>query len=139
MCKNEQDTVFIKFTVRALVLNLMSIICPGQNESMQAFHFLLCSDFPERLREAVSGAELPGSVWGQKRVSYLRNPKKPLDPSSVGPVGGGRLFCGDGRTGCPAGLSLHLESARKTLRQGKGFGCWAVGRQDTQRKPSEAR
>lgn len=79
----------------------------------------------------------PG-LSGGRRVSYLRNPKKPLDPGSVGPVGGGGLFCGEGRTGCPAGLSLHLESARETLRQGQGFGRWAVGGQDAQREPREA-
>lgn len=49
----------------------------------------------------------------------LRKPKKPLVPSSVGPLGGGGLFCCSGGITCPARLSSHLESARKTLRQRK--------------------
>lgn len=50
-------------------------------------------------------------------LSYLKNPKKPLVPGSVGPAGGGALLCCSGGVLSPARLSSHLEPARKTLRQ----------------------
>lgn len=65
--------------------------------------------------------DCPGSQFdGRRGLSYLRNPKKPLVPSSVRPSGGGGLFCCNGGIIFPARPSPHLESARKTLRQGKG-------------------
>ena len=122
LCKNEQDTVFVKFTVRALMLTSFPSFIPHKIEIMQVICFLLYSNFPERLSGAGSGAGLPWvSVWWQERsLSYLRNPKKPLVPSSMRPSGGGGSFCCNGGVIFPARLSPHLESARKTLRQGKG-------------------
>lgn len=117
--KNDQDTVFVEFTVRALMLNLISIICPGQNRGYAGKLFSHLISLRDSRRQALELGCLDLSLMQERNLFYLRNPKKPLVCRSPGPSGGGGLFCCNGGTVFPAGLSPHLESARKTLRQEK--------------------
>ena len=101
------------------MLNLICIISPKQSRDCSGNLLSFYSNFP-RLSEANWGgiSFWVAAGWQERSLSYLKNAKKPLVPRSARPGGDGLLCCPDGIIS-PAWLSSHLESARKTCRQGK--------------------
>ena len=87
----------------------------GENGSAEPAAVQPSPDFPQ------------GQLGSDHRVS-----------SSAGPSAGGGLFCCVGGIVFPTRLSSHLESARETLRQGKGYLHVSGKRQDTEHEPRAA-